>query len=537
MRSSLDTVTREQVKGWAQDRGLPGARLSLLITVDDELVARVLADEFRADLLKAGIGDGRHAFNVELNGALPLGSHLLAVRREDDGSHLRGSPVLVAAVSRFDEATQDQLARLILEADDNAGLENRLSFLTRQLEAPLRHRASRRTSRADRIGRQGVDSRWVGDEASGGAPARALFIDDTIPVLSRDAGSNAVLSHMAAMRRLGFEVSFAAADMSRDAVGVLDAAGIAVCQPPWYCSVEEVLRRETERFDLVYLHRVTAAARYMELVRHHQPRARVVYSVADLHHLRMERRAVAEQRPELLPLAQRLKVREVLATAAADATITHSPVEAAVLWRLVPSARVHVVPWAVPVRPTTVPFARRHGVGFVAHYPHAPNLDAAGRLINEIMPRVRAASPDIDFVLAGNGMPDWLRVERDGVVVLGQVESLTEVFDRVRLTVAPLAFGAGIKGKVLESLAAGVPCVCSPVAAEGLDLPPILAGLVADGTAATAEAIARLHEDEAFNTACGKAGLDYVAGTLAEGRIDALLREATGSPGSARPGL
>ena len=60
---------------------------------------------------------------------------------------------------------------------------------------------------------------------------------------------------------------------------------------------------------------------------------------------------------------------------------------------------------------------------------------------------------------------------------MGYIKDLTEIFDRVRLTVAPLNFGAGIKGKVIESLAAGIPCVCTPLAAEGLDFPTALRGL------------------------------------------------------------
>ena len=67
-------------------------------------------------------------------------------------------------------------------------------------------------------------------------------------------------------------------------------------------------------------------------------------------------------------------------------------------------------------------------------------------------------------------MPETLRARaRDDVEAIGAVGDLADIFDRVRVTVAPLAYGAGIKGKVLDSLAAGIPCVCTPIAAEGLD--------------------------------------------------------------------
>jgi glycosyltransferase involved in cell wall biosynthesis len=100
------------------------------------------------------------------------------------------------------------------------------------------------------------------------------------------------------------------------------------------------------------------------------------------------------------------------------------------------------------------------------------------------MPLVWRDAPQIECLLVGSDMPDAMRdLARQGVVLVGAVADLGSVFDRVRLTVAPLRFGAGVKGKVLDSLASGVPCVMSPVAAEGLALPPALQDLVGQDAA------------------------------------------------------
>ena len=98
------------------------------------------------------------------------------------------------------------------------------------------------------------------------------------------------------------------------------------------------------------------------------------------------------------------------------------------------------------------------------------------------MPLVRQTNPAITCLLVGADMPDPVRrLAGPGVEVVGRVGDLGEqVFDRVRLTVAPLRFGAGVKGKVLDSFAAGVPCVMSEVAAEGLVLSPVLRALVGE---------------------------------------------------------
>ena len=319
-----------------------------------------------------------------------------------------------------------------------------------------------------------------------------------------------------------------AADMAADADGILEDTGIACCSAPWHGSVEELLRREANSFDLVYLHRATVAARYMALAHFYQPNARFVYSVADLHHLRLARQARIEQRPELLSLARRFQVAELRAAECVHAVITHSSFEAALIRQHLPRANVHVIPWSIAVREPRVPFSRRRGVGFFGYFGHPPNLDAAQWLIDEIMPLVHTEEPDIRCILAGSDIPDSLCETRKGIDVLGHVDSLSAIFSKIRVTIAPMNFGAGIKAKVLESLAAGIPCVCTPTAAEGLDLPASLDLLIGTDAAGLASRVIRLHGDEHLNHQCGKAGLDYIDSRFSEPRIDALMREAAG---------
>ncbi len=363
---------------------------------------------------------------------------------------------------------------------------------------------------------------------------RALVIDDRVPKPDRDAGSIAILGHIQSLQRFGYEVVFVSGDQfGLDGVDLaaLNAIGVVCCRPPVYTSVEDVLRRQARTFDLAYLHRISNASKYLALVRHYFPNARVVYSVADLHHVRFSRQAAAEDRPELIGWSKRLRLLECVAAATADAVITHSIFEAELLRKEVRGVNVHVVPWSVPVRPTPTPFPQRHGVAFIGGFGHEPNRDAARWLISEIMPLVRKRSPDIECLLVGSEMPEsLLRLCGDGVVAIGHLDNLAEIFDRVRLTVAPLSYGAGIKGKVLESLAAGVPCVCSPIAAEGLELPELLCACVAADAKAIAAAILRVHDQKKINAACRQAGLDYVNAKWSSMLVDQLmLRVITGS--------
>jgi glycosyltransferase involved in cell wall biosynthesis len=279
--------------------------------------------------------------------------------------------------------------------------------------------------------------------------------------------------------------------------------------------------------------------RYAALVRRWCPRAQLVYCVADLHYLRLARRVAVEAGGAMVQAGAMpdvesseetagLRTAELMMALAADAVLTHSSFELAVLRQDVPEANVYLVPWEVTEHPTAVPFAERAGVAFVGSFGHSPNLDAALFLVEKVMPLVWEQDPSIACVLAGSDLPAVLRAAAGSapqgrVTVLGQVPTLSEVWDRVRLSAAPVRFGAGLKGKVLESLAAGIPCVCSPMAAEGADLPREFQGLVGDSPQALAAIIVRLHSDEPDNAAIANAGLAWVREHLSAKRIDAAL--------------
>jgi glycosyltransferase involved in cell wall biosynthesis len=515
LRGFLDVATCELVRGWAWQEAHPDTPAVLEVLVDDGVIGQVVATGMRRDVRAAGHGDGRCGFMLRLPQPLsPFVPHVVRVRRAVDGAELGHSGRRIPAAARLDAAALDGLARDLratAAADGEAAAR-----LIRFMEDEAAHLRGLRAAAAA--------------AARHDARPLALVINDAVPVTGRDAGSNALLDHMRTLQRLGYRVAFAARDMGADAdVAALDALGVTAARIP----AEAALRRCTAAA-VVYLHRIGTAALYLPLVRHHCPRARVIYSVADLHALRLARRAALEDRSELAAASRGLAAREIAAAGAADCVITHSQAEAAILRHAAPTAQVHVVPWSVTPRPTSVPFADRRGVAFIGGYRHAPNVEVARWLVAEIMPLVWRADPDVTCLLVGSHMPAAVRgLGGPRVEVVGQVADLAGVFDRVRLTVAPLRYGAGLKGKLLDSLAAGVPCVATPVAAEGIALPAALQRCVAGDAAALARLILRLHADAAENAACAAAGLALVRDAFAPGRIDALLAAAVGLPAEA----
>ncbi|MCG4254333.1 Hint domain-containing protein [Acetobacter senegalensis] len=530
----VDCVSHENIAGWAYNPEKTDEPVALQILDNGQLLTTLVANGLRPDVKRAGAcPTERCGFNVLLPASLsPFTQHVIEIRREQDGA-LLGKPHVLPAATAFDHTVEKAVEEAVAAAAGQPQQDDVLHFLLAQAERLKSARAAHQSGMAaHRI------SAARQRRAATPAPTRRkrmLVIDTRLPDAGRDAGSCAVLSHMRACAALGYEISFVAADQMLEGTSTLKALPhVQVMTAPFYSSVEDVLRRQADSFDVIYLHRVETAARYTGLVRQFQKRGRILYSVADLHFVRLARQAQVQCRPELLAQARRMKDTEYSAMRQVDAVISHSPEEAALLADMLPHMPVHVVPWAVTARPRVPAYARRQGVVFVGNYGHAPNIDAARWLVTEIMPHVWATAPHIRCVLAGAEMPDTIRaLAGRNVDVVGHVPDLTRVFDGARLSVAPLRFGAGIKGKVLDSLASGLPCVMTPVAAEGLLLPQTLQNLIGQDAKTLAALIVAAHEQEAFYKTASKAGRQFVQDQFSEQAVQDALCAAV-NPAAAR---
>ncbi len=386
----------------------------------------------------------------------------------------------------------------------------------------------------DTAARHRADSEAPDPDPEPAVNGRALVIDDSVPEPDKDAGSNAVLQHILSLQRLGYRVSFIPADnMARidPYTADLERRGVECFHRPHYTSVGDVLLQHPTAFDLVYLHRHSNMSKYGDAIRDHSPAARVLYSVADLHFLRLQRQAELENNPALRAQAERLRLTELALLSRSDCAIVHSSAEAELLRQLSPGINVHVIPWTVELRDVRKLAARRPGLAFIGGYRHPPNVDAAKWAAQQIMPFLRKQVPEIELLLVGSHMPQEVAaLAAKDIVAVGYVPSLDDIFGRILVTIAPLRYGAGLKGKVLDSMAAGIPCVMTTIAAEGLNLPTELQSLVADEPHEIAERVAALCRDEDRYGRTVEAIRAYVSANYSSQRIDLLIREACGLP-------
>ena len=395
------------------------------------------------------------------------------------------------------------------------------------------------------VNRPKFKSRWArafaGHGAEGVAPdlekdrnivGRVLFVDNSIPRPDRDAGSYAAIEEMKLVQSLGFKVTFCPRNVAwLGAYGdELQAQGIEVVVAPHCLSVQELLEKRGEEFDAVYVYRWYVAEGLIDDVRRFAPRAKVLFMNADLHFLREIRAAQASGDAGALATALETRGRELDVMRRADVTLSYNEVEHAVIASHAPGeVTLAKCPWVV--RPATdVPgFEARSGTAFLGGYAHPPNAEAVGWFVAHVVPLLSAAGRGGTFHIYGAQMPPGLErmAEREpNVAAPGFVESVAQVYDAHRSFVAPLRTGAGIKGKVLGALAAGIPCILSPVAAEGTGLRSGYDCLVCDTPAEWEAAVARLDTDAELWATLSRRGRDFVAENYSFERGRAVMREA-----------
>jgi glycosyltransferase involved in cell wall biosynthesis len=342
---------------------------------------------------------------------------------------------------------------------------------------------------------------------------RVLIIDAYTPEPDQDSGSVRLCYLMDCLISLGYGVTFMADNRTHTGAytTALQQAGVEVLYDPWVGSPARFFSRRGSDFDFVMISRHYVASNYATLLRRHCPRAKFIFDTVDLHYLREQRMAELENSPSLKRSAAQTRRSELAMIAAADATIVVSPVEKTVLEEAAPEAKVHVISNVHEVAGSQRPFTERKDMFFVGCYQHPPNIDAAQWFVGSIWPLVRERLPEVEFHLIGSKAPEQVRaLNGNGVRFHGFVKTLEPWLDGCRLAVAPLRYGAGIKGKVNMSMSRGQPVVATPMAVEGMCTQSGRDVLVAETAEDFAAEIVRLYRDEDLWNRVSEAGLENV---------------------------
>ncbi|TRV45231.1 MAG: glycosyltransferase [Microcystis panniformis Mp_MB_F_20051200_S9] len=328
-----------------------------------------------------------------------------------------------------------------------------------------------------------------------------LVIDSYVPLYDRESGCVRLLNILKLLLNLGYSVIFFPDNgyPEQPYTSVLQQLGIEVIYgTPQRYNLEEKLIKYLPLIDGVWLCRPELCDKYMDLIRL-KTKAPIIYDTIDLHFLRLKR-----QKDYLDPSYQNTswswetyQKLELNYANQAEATVVVTEDEKQVL----SSLGVKNV-WVIPniheeiSLSEKVAFDQRSGLIFIGSYNHPPNIDAVKWLCLEIMPLVWASRPDITVNLLGSNLKDEVKeLANDQVIVTGYVPEVEPYFQKSRIFVAPLRFGAGMKGKIGQSLSLGLPTITTRIGAEGMGLIDHQDVLIADTAEEFAQAVIELYDN------------------------------------------
>jgi O-antigen biosynthesis protein len=326
---------------------------------------------------------------------------------------------------------------------------------------------------------------------------QVLIIDHRLPTPDRDSGSLRMMELIRAIGRRGHQITFIPDNWAVFSPYLEDLLriGVKVVYPPVYGSPEEFLKQHGRDFSLAIIARADVAERHMDTVRRNAPQARIVFDTVDLCFVREERQARIGGDPAPGAVASGRKEQELRLARSADLTLVVSSVEKAMLEaECGGEIDVRILSNILPVERREPPgYDERHAILFIGGFDHAPNIDAVVFFAEEIFPRIRERIPNVVFQVIGPyPTPEICRLASPSIQILGFVPDVKPIFDKARLSVAPLRFGAGIKGKVNQSMSFGVPAVVTSMAAEGMYLTHEVDAMIADLPESFADAVVRL---------------------------------------------
>lgn len=224
---------------------------------------------------------------------------------------------------------------------------------------------------------------------------------------------------------------------------------------------------------------------------------KIVFDMVDAHFIRLAREHELMRDARTAEEAGTYREIELRLARACDLVWSTSFEDKKAVADEVPGARIEVIPTIHPLHARGQAFKERAHLLFLGNLAHRPNADAVHHLMRDIFPLVKKSLPGVKLYIVGDNVtPEIAAYAAPDVEVLGYVPDVEPLFRSCRLMVVPLRYGAGIKGKLGESLAYGLPVVTTTIGAEGFGIKDGVEALIADEPQAFASAVVRGYEQE-----------------------------------------
>jgi len=344
---------------------------------------------------------------------------------------------------------------------------------------------------------------------------RVLVMDDQIPATYLGSGFPRARRMLKCLVELGYLVTFLPLcnrTKWQPTTYKLQQSGVEVFYGGEF-NLEEILRNRSGYYDIIIISRPHNGAKFLSTVRQLFPHARLIYDAEALFCLREIGMLRLQGYNPSTEQVQRMLKQELEPMKKADVVVTVSESEREVI--LKERAHNNVAVWGHTheLQVANTPFSQRHDLLFVGGFAggHPPNTDAVLHFATEVFPKIRKRLPNIRFIVVGSNPPKAIQeLYSESITVTGFVQDLREYYEKCRICVVPLRFGAGINYKLTEALSYGIPAVVSKQGASGLNLTDGQQVLIAENDEEFVQKVIQLEQDEKLWHKLQKSGQQYI---------------------------
>ena len=359
-----------------------------------------------------------------------------------------------------------------------------------------------------------------------------LFVDHYVPTFDKDAGSKTTFQYIKMFIERGYVVKFLPDNFAKSEpyTSILEQMGVEVLYGnEMRTNIFEWIENNQANIDIAYLNRPHIATKYIDFIKE-KTDIKVIYYGHDLHFLRERREYELTGDVERKNASAYWKSMELDLMRKASISYYPSNVEVDYIHTFDKKINAKAITAYVFEKFGNIDYNPdiREGVLFVGGFSHPPNADALKYFLDNMWDEIYAQIK-APFYIVGSNATDEIKAlhnEAKGIIFKGFVseEELKELYEKVRLVVVPLRYGAGVKGKVIEALYYNDPVITTSVGAEGIDN-SYNQMLVADEPGDFVEKCVNLYNDKEALKAMSKAADDYVRNKHSIEAVWEIIRE------------
>lgn len=328
-----------------------------------------------------------------------------------------------------------------------------------------------------------------------------LFVDHRIPAHDQDAGSFLTIQYLKIFQELGYKIIFWPHDKNKLEPYATEIQQMGIEVVYGNVSFEDFIFDNGRYINTTVLSRPNVANDFINLVREHTE-SKIIYIAHDLHYLREARGAEVNGSKKEREMAIKTKEIELGIMKKSDVSLFVSDKEIGVVKSESKDIKADIMTWIQEVgydEEKDLPFNERDGLLFLGGFGHPPNTDGVKWFHDKVLPLIKNDIKDIKVTIAGSNPTDEiLKLNSPAFEIMGFVEEdqIDNLFNKSKIFIAPLRYGAGFKGKVAKAMSFGLPVVTTDIGSEGIGLTDGKNVMIANNERAFAKKIIKLYRDE-----------------------------------------